>query len=90
MGMATLTRHSGTFRSVAAPEAARSADFAAASDADVEIHARFFVAGTAFKAVLLAVFGLDEILPAEQRVTPRAAEKSREVRLFCPFCEPLT
>jgi hypothetical protein len=86
----TIRGRSGTFRRVAALEAARRADFPAASDADAEIHASFFVAGTAFKVVLLAVFGPDEILPAEQRVPPRAAEKSRTSRLFCPFCEPLT
>jgi hypothetical protein len=64
----------GKLRRVAAPESARIKDLAAASDASTEIHAAYFVAGTAFKVVLLAVFGLDEIFPSatEQRVAATA------------------
>ncbi len=81
----------GKIRRVAAPESARIKDLAAASDAVTEIHAGYVVAGTAFKVLLLAVFGLDESVPgaAEQRVAPGPLG-SREVRPFRTFCEPLT
>ena len=42
---------------VAAPEAARRTDLAAARDLVAEIYAGYVVAGTAFKVVLRAVFG---------------------------------
>jgi hypothetical protein len=62
-----------------------------ASDAIAEIHAGYVVAGTAFKVVLRAAFGIDEIVSgtAEQRVTP-GPPSGREVRSFRTFCKPLT
>jgi hypothetical protein len=62
---------------VAATEAARRTDLAAASGAVAEIHASYVVAGIAFKVVLLAVFGIDEIVPCagEQRVAATAAAR---------------
>ena len=58
-------------------------NLAAASDAVAEIHAGYVVAGTAFKVVLLAVFGLDEIVPgaAGSRLATRAAGQPRGVAL---------
>ena len=57
--------HSGKLRCVAAPESSRIKDLAAASDAVAEkIHAGYYVVtGTAFKVLLLAVFGPDGIGP---------------------------
>ena len=56
-----------------------------------QIHAGFFVAGTAFEVVLRAIFGRDEIVPvtAEKRAVPGPLS-SREVRTFRTFCKPLT
>jgi hypothetical protein len=70
----TIRGRSGTFRHVPAPEAAQRNDLAVASDAVAEICAGYVLAGTAFKVVLRAAFGLCEILSgaALQRVTPRA------------------
>src|SRR5215210_368833 len=69
----------GKLECAAAPEAARIKDLAAASDAVAEIHAGYDVAGAAFKVILLAVFGLDEIVPGavEQRVAASAAGQPR-------------
>ena len=62
----------GKLRCVAAPESSRIKDLAAASDAVAEIHAGYYVvAGTAFKVVLLAVFGLDVNRPRRRRVARR-------------------
>jgi hypothetical protein len=67
---------------VAAQEAARRTDPAAAGDAVAEIYAGFVAAGTAFKVVLRAVFGLDGIVPAAlQRITFRAAGQLRGAAL---------
>jgi hypothetical protein len=87
----TIRGRSGTFRRVAAPEAARRADFAATSDPVAEIYAGYVVAGTAFKVVLRADFGLDATGPgaAEQRVAP-GPPGSREVQPFRTFCRLLT
>jgi hypothetical protein len=73
----------GKLRRVAAPESARIKDLAAASDAVTEIHAGYGVAGTAFKVALLAVFGLDEIVPGadEQRLAARAVGQTRGAAL---------
>jgi hypothetical protein len=78
-------------RRVAAPELARRTDLAAASASLAVIQAGFVVAGTAFKVVLRAAFGLDGIVTggAEQRVAP-GPPGSCEVRPFRTFCEPLT
>jgi hypothetical protein len=78
-------------RRVAAPEAARRTDLAAASDGVAESYAGNIHAGTAFKVVLRAVFGLDEVATggAEQRVAP-GPPGNCGVRPFRKFCESLT
>jgi hypothetical protein len=70
-------------RRVAAPEAARRTDLAAAGDAVAEIYAGFVVAGTAFEVVLQAAFSLDGIVPAAalQCVTFSAAGQLRGAAL---------
>jgi hypothetical protein len=83
----------GKLRCVAAPESSRIKDLAAASDAVAEIHAGYYVvAGTAFKVVLLAVFGLDvKSSPAPPGSASLPGPPGGcEVRPFRTFCEPLT
>jgi hypothetical protein len=59
-------------RRIVAPGAARRNDLAVASEAVAEIYAGYVLAGTAFKVVLRADFGLCEIVTgaALQRVIP--------------------
>jgi hypothetical protein len=71
----------GKLRRVGAPESARIKDLAAASDAVTEIHAGYGVARTAFKVVLLAAFGLDEIVPGATE-QPRGAALAYVLRTF--------
>ncbi len=75
-----------------APLVSRIKDLAAASAAGAEIHAGYVVAGTAFKVLLLAVFGLDvKSSPAPPgSASPPGPPDGREVRPFRTFRKPLT